>query len=306
MTNSLEDLDALRKIIELLSPFAPNDRERILRWACEKLDVNVTSSGATASTDEDDNSEALLDLLRNMAAREGPNLLNPQQAFREAVSTGNLDDLKQVMNRFVELDASENVVMAAGVLASSGDTDAKDILLDLIRSQKVDGDALKSCVSTLVQYYSVRDLEQEGVEELGPLIESLVQSSPDETTRAFFLNQLARLVYGSGDIDRALAIQTKVYETSPTDSAYVYNLSVIYERMGELKKSAALAKEFIEMGDVDDVDHITHAIQVLSKAGDVRYAARLLQKLRERFPARARHLMQADENVRELAHELRG
>jgi hypothetical protein len=38
-----DDLDAVRKIVEALAPFARGDQERILRWAVEKLGVSLSN-----------------------------------------------------------------------------------------------------------------------------------------------------------------------------------------------------------------------------------------------------------------------
>lgn len=37
MTKQTDDLQAVRTLVEILEPFAPDDRERIIRWAREKL-----------------------------------------------------------------------------------------------------------------------------------------------------------------------------------------------------------------------------------------------------------------------------
>ncbi len=39
MTTSRDDLDAVSAVVEILEPFNPNDRERILRWSSEKLGI---------------------------------------------------------------------------------------------------------------------------------------------------------------------------------------------------------------------------------------------------------------------------
>ncbi len=53
--HKLDDFDAIRVLVETLSPFEINDRERIIRWACEKMgmaaiqSVNTMGAKATAS-----------------------------------------------------------------------------------------------------------------------------------------------------------------------------------------------------------------------------------------------------------------
>jgi hypothetical protein len=51
MTSKHDDLEAIRTIVETLTPFDPKEQERIIRWACEKLELAVPSSkgGAPAA-----------------------------------------------------------------------------------------------------------------------------------------------------------------------------------------------------------------------------------------------------------------
>lgn len=46
MSQTSDDLDAVRAIVKALEPFEPNEQERIIRWAREKLGLWV-SSGST-------------------------------------------------------------------------------------------------------------------------------------------------------------------------------------------------------------------------------------------------------------------
>ncbi|MGE3152062.1 MAG: hypothetical protein AB7G48_11205 [Nitrospiraceae bacterium] len=41
MTEKPDDLEAVRKLVEVLSPFDAGEQERIIRWACEKLGLSV-------------------------------------------------------------------------------------------------------------------------------------------------------------------------------------------------------------------------------------------------------------------------
>jgi hypothetical protein len=41
MTTPLDDLEAIRKVVQALEPFDPKDRERIIRWASEKLGMTA-------------------------------------------------------------------------------------------------------------------------------------------------------------------------------------------------------------------------------------------------------------------------
>lgn len=54
MADKLDDLDAVRRVVETLSPFEKGDQARILRWACEKLGLsNASQAGAPPSDNPD-------------------------------------------------------------------------------------------------------------------------------------------------------------------------------------------------------------------------------------------------------------
>jgi len=48
MATKHDDLDAIRVIIDTVSPFDPQDQKRIIRWVCEKL--GITLEGGTLTT----------------------------------------------------------------------------------------------------------------------------------------------------------------------------------------------------------------------------------------------------------------
>jgi hypothetical protein len=45
MTSKVDDLEAVRVLAETLHPFTSDDRERIIRWAREKLGMTVPVAG---------------------------------------------------------------------------------------------------------------------------------------------------------------------------------------------------------------------------------------------------------------------
>ncbi|MHB8471721.1 MAG: hypothetical protein ACYDC8_02490 [Gammaproteobacteria bacterium] len=52
MPTSHDDLDAIRKLIDALSPFDQQDQERIVRWACEKLGLTNLAASPAVSTEQ--------------------------------------------------------------------------------------------------------------------------------------------------------------------------------------------------------------------------------------------------------------
>lgn len=50
MPTSHDDLDAIKTLIDALSPFDQQDQERIIRWVCEKLGLTNLAASPAAST----------------------------------------------------------------------------------------------------------------------------------------------------------------------------------------------------------------------------------------------------------------
>lgn len=47
MGNPNDDFEATKILVETLAPFESSDQQRIVRWACEKLEINIPSSPAS-------------------------------------------------------------------------------------------------------------------------------------------------------------------------------------------------------------------------------------------------------------------
>lgn len=47
MATGHDDLEAVRTVVETLTPFSPEERQRIMRWACEKLELPRLTSIAS-------------------------------------------------------------------------------------------------------------------------------------------------------------------------------------------------------------------------------------------------------------------
>jgi tetratricopeptide (TPR) repeat protein len=107
-------------------------------------------------------------------------------------------------------------------------------------------------ISSLVAGFCLQDREQDGVaflEEFFIRIYGLQAPSPDISSKdkAFLLNQYQRLLFGSGNFDKALEVQKDVLELCPEDSAYIYNMVLIYEQLGEDDSAYVSVKRLYEL-----------------------------------------------------------
>lgn len=93
MTTDHDDLEAVRTLVEALGPFSSDDQQRIIRWACEKLELPIL--GAT---------------LRAHQSRD----LAPEQAVKyDQPNIANSTDIKS----FVEAKQPSNDMQFASVVA---------------------------------------------------------------------------------------------------------------------------------------------------------------------------------------------
>lgn len=279
-----DDLDAVRRISEILRPFDSLQRRRIARWAFERL-------GETSANNEHALSEIeAIDVSENL-------LLNPHQALATALANNDLEKLRSLLKRFREIGAEDSMMVAAVSLAGAGERDARDLVADSVRRGTLRGDVLKAAVSSLVQYYIVKDQEVQGLSELRPLVLQLAEGAENEIDRAYFYNQFGRLLYGAGLYSEALDYQTMAHELDASEPAYAHNLSLIHEKLGRIPAAANLAKAAVA-GDRSDVIHLAHAVQVLNQAGFVSDAKEAFSRLKKADPARAQALLNRDDELR--------
>ena len=284
-----DDLDAIRRITDILDAFSSADRERIVRWVCERDQIPV-AIGREAPTPPESESPH-------------PIPLNPHEALRNGVTHGNLSRIRSALQRFREIDAPEGQAAAATALASAGEEDGAQALFHLLSSQDLPDAAKKHAIGGLAQYFVVRDREREGLQTLSPLLHRMAAEAVDESDKAFYLNQLGRLYYSAGHVREALDVQREAAELAPSDPAYQHNLSIIYQALGDLDKAADAASRTLEQEGAD-VDHLAHAIELLAKRGDVGTVLKAFGRLRELDPQAAQELVASNPALRRrLRHE---
>jgi hypothetical protein len=66
MGSITDDLDALKQIVAALEPFEQNDKERIIRWACEKFGIQFHQQQMTIAKSEGNENVAISQLPRRI------------------------------------------------------------------------------------------------------------------------------------------------------------------------------------------------------------------------------------------------
>jgi hypothetical protein len=120
---------------------------------------------------------------------------------------------------------------------------------------------IKFCFGGAISFYSRRDEEQEAFDRFKPIFDYFIEEANlSYDMQAWFLNQLQRLLYGMDRYEEALSVAEKTLALSPDDSSYLYNASLIYEKLGLTQRAAEMVDRYITIGTEDD-DHLMHAVQ---------------------------------------------
>jgi hypothetical protein len=225
---------------------------------------------------------------------------NPREAFMGAVATGNVQRATAMLPRLEEILQPVELVAAAGMLCSAGVQQGADALmrllenhLDKLLTTDDDGDEfgpLRVTMSSVVRFHAVRHLETEGLARLQPWFDRILTLKMQDSTRAFFLNQMEMLFYGAGELAKSAEISEQVRTLAPTETAYMYNASLTYERLG-------VAHKVIEMVDMymaansDDASHLSHAVEVYVDAKETDKARSAYALLRKANPEKAAMLL---------------
>jgi len=170
---------------------------------------------------------------------------------------------------------------ACAVVASTGDEDAKNTLLNATKSlaQNRQYKPLHACLAGLTDYYTNTASLAKGIEAMKDLIYSISndESQPPEE-RAFALNRLQMMRYHEDQHEDALRDALRVVELCPNDDSYAYNLSMIYEAMDNFSEAAKYCDRFLALNKKPKKHHIEHVVGVYRKAGNLNALEALQQK----------------------------
>lgn len=222
-------------------------------------------------------------------------LKNPRETFMTAVAQGDLNRAAAILPRLQQLmGPSGELVAIAGILAVQGYEPAAEIVFqivtdhfDEIREQEDGLRTLQAGVSALVQFYVATDREAEGIarcELLATKVVALPEVEPK--MKAHVWNQLQKLKYGAKLYQDALAICEQVLELDPSEPAYVYNASLIYEKLNLTHKATEMVDRYMKASDIDPV-HLAHAVETYAAAGRLAEARDAYAKLRQVDPGKA-------------------
>jgi tetratricopeptide (TPR) repeat protein len=203
--------------------------------------------------------------------------------------------------------SSTEFVAAAGTLADAGSPAGGHELYELLTNpalaSQLEARDLKAVVGSLVNYYSARDQEEEGIERLSGAITGLVDD-PDrsDSDKAFFINQLQKLCYGANRDEEAQRHGEQAVRLLPTEPSYHFNLSLVYERRGLLDLAERSVDEYMKAERSESsADHLAQAVEIYLKRGRVDDAKRCFEKLASMDDSSQRSLrVLMDEDIQQV------
>jgi len=225
---------------------------------------------------------------------------NPREAFMKAVAQGDVRTAGSLLPRLEKLlGPSAELLACAGFLSVQGDEAALELAyrvltehLDQIKGQG--DDALKTGISGVVQFYVTTDRELEGVQRCEPVIRRIAQLPEiGKGVKAFALNQLQMLMFGAKRYQEALSLVEEALALEPSTLAYVYNASLIYEKVGLTQKAVEMVDRYMAMPEDGDPNpsHLSHAVETYVAAGRIDEARSAFGKLRQVDPGKAKLLV---------------
>lgn len=289
MTETIDDLAAVRLISETLEGFEPAERERILRWVAERAGLSVQFGKVSQGAEP------------IHVASKGS--LDPRRLLQEAIAANDIGGIRASLQRFQKIEAVEGQVAAAAALAVAGEADGADFLRKVVREATVPDRLRQYAIGGLAQYYVTRDEGAVGLGVIEPLVIEQLSRQIDSADRAFYANQLGRLYYGAGRFQDAFKAQSEAASLNPGEATYQYNLSLVAEKLGRFAEAAQFAKAAADRDDFD-VDHLRHAVETLTRIEDARGAAAAFEKLRGLDPTSADRLLRELPSLRRMVrHE---
>jgi tetratricopeptide (TPR) repeat protein len=314
------DLSGIRTVVyDLASAKSTRDSVKQLQRFVEEFEkqgYGTGASGASLSTiagalDRIERKLATISASGGGAAPVGvpsggvslEDLQNPRRAFVEAMRANDFDKAVRLLPTMQTLyGPTDELVYAAAMVMVTGHPTAVGIaqrlIIDPALRSKLSEDGIHAGVGALVSYYGKVDKEEEAIPLLQPIL--LEEGSrPDRTAeqQAWYLNQLQKLYYGNRDYRSALGLGERVIQLAPDDPFYNYNLSLIYEKLDRLADAKKRVDRYLALGSQEEA-HLSHAVQILVKVGDVGRASMVFEALQTVDRRSAQELLDDDELVR--------
>lgn len=208
---------------------------------------------------------------------------NPLKILQDALIQGDFDTAISILPKL----SDDMKIQLSRVLGPSGDERVGNVLIPLLDSNIESIERRFELLRGLAEYYVSRDEESEGASILEKHIRDLSNNEEiSANDRAAILNSLQKLFYGAKRYEDALIVCDEVTSLAPDEPSFHYNASLIYEKLGQFKKSKQEIETCLKLG-TDDEDHLSQAIDIYKELDDMAKYEDCLSKLESINPALA-------------------
>jgi tetratricopeptide (TPR) repeat protein len=229
----------------------------------------------------------------------------PITRFMEAIASGNFDEADSVLPQLrADPDIEDaNLMSTAAMLAGAGKPNSHAFVRDVadeLDPSTADISLVQATTAGLAA--AVRASQDELAAERLETIATAFEQRPDVTNidKAYVLNQLQMVFHILDRTAEAIAVQERVVQMAPAESAYFYNLSLLYEGAGRINEAMVAIDQCLAVADGTDPDHWSQAVDVYLAGGREEDARQALGHLQALDPGRVRMKAMLDEKVRHL------
>ncbi|MEP9361228.1 hypothetical protein [Sphingomonas sp. KR3-1] len=187
-------------------------------------------------------------------------MLPPSAVFMKAIREGNLDRAFSAAQRLKGKDTPEYASLLL-VLASAGQERAYLLLSDLVSEEiakgafdEVSTKTLMMSIGGVKKYFEELGTEDKAVTYLNDLVVKIMDMDGSGGVISFIYNQLG-IIYAGKDESKSIEYTLLAIKYNKEEPAYIYNLCLSYERVGDVNNLNKWLKKLGEMDVGDDEDH---------------------------------------------------
>jgi hypothetical protein len=183
-------------------------------------------------------------------------MMHPSKAFFSAFENGDINSAKIVLKRLKMLPEQNLYFKALKILATVGDIESKNTLLEILDNYKEKTITEKQLITTfsgMKEYYSNTDTEKVGLEELNDIFKYFFSKKIDinDETRAYIYYIKYYLEYSTENYEQALKDGLMANKLTPKDRDYWINLAYCYNKLEQYENSADAIVEYLKLQNMN-------------------------------------------------------
>lgn len=221
---------------------------------------------------------------------------SPLAIAREAIENGDIDKLAAVAPRLERIASADSFATVAVALCKQGFPFGSEAAVRLLkeRADQLSADNFHAVMSSLLEYFSIRDEEAKGIVIYENFLKDLPYpegSLPEDI--AYTKNRVHMMYYAVGNYDKALELLEQASTLRPNFGPHAYNRSILYEAKGMHEAALRSALEAMDLGNLNggpDADYFERAIKLGVKAGKTELVETIFADLAKLNPRKASSL----------------